>query len=339
MRQAGSDILSATINVAGLALLAFAPGYSQPESAVTSGGVEAGAFFDAVAASASSSDPPPVEFEIAEPLTTDDLPTPEFVPEQTQVAQQRDESVAVAAATLPVLEVRSRVRQSPRIDRPAPTPIGNADLVAAALAEQAATPAAPPPVKQDTEAKPEQQDGIPAPKSRTQPQPVPIRPVIAKKPSKPAPPPEPAKQPVERPVEKPAAKPATNQKPASKAPAQEPRQDEDSKPREASRKGGVGQASGADAVPRPLAGNGQPEYPPDAFDRRQEGTVVLHILVSEKGIAEKVTVAKSSGVKSLDNSAVKAVRDWKFQPAMRNGKPTALLVRKTINFRIDDSGN
>jgi protein TonB len=338
MRQAGSYILSATIHAAGLALLAFAPGYSRPESAVTSGGVEAGTFFDAVAASASSSDPPPVEFEIAEPLTTDDLPTPEFVPEQTQVAQQRNETVAVAEATLPVLEVRNRVRQSPRVDRPAPSPIANAELIAAALAEQAATPASPLPVKQDTAAKPEKQDTAPTPKPRPQPQPVPAPSVTEKKPSKPAPP-EPAKQPVARPVEKPAAKPATNPKPASKAPAQEPRQDEDSKPREASRKGGVGQASGADAVPRPLAGNGQPEYPPDAFDRRQEGTVVLHILVSDKGIAERVTVAKSSGVKSLDDSALKAVRDWKFQPAMRNGKPTALLVRKTINFRIDDSGN
>ena len=335
MRQAGSYILSATIHAAGLALLAFAPGYSRPESAVTSGGVEAGTLFDAVAASASSSDTQPVAFEVAEPLKTDDLPTPEFVPEQTQVAQQRDESVAVAAATLPVLEVRSRVRQAPRVDRPAPTPITNADLVAAALAEQAATPASPPPVEQNSEAKPKKQDAAPTAKPLLPPQPVPAPPVTEKKPSKPAPPPEP----VEQPVEKPAAKPATNPKPASKAPAQEPRQDKDSKPREASRKGGVGQASGADAVPRPLAGNGQPEYPPDAFDRRQEGTVVLHILVSETGIAEKVAVAKSSGVKSLDDSALKAVRVWKFQPAMRNGKPTALLVRKTINFRIDDSGN
>ena len=339
MRQAGSYILSATIHAAGLALLAFAPGYSQPESAVTSGGVEAGTFFDAVAASASSSDAPPVEFQIAAPLTTDDLPTPEFLPEQTQVALQQVEPFDVVEATLAVLEVRSRVRQSPRVDRPAPSPIANAELIAAALAEQAATPASPPPVEQNSEAKLEKQDAAPTSEPLPPPQPVPTHAVPEKKPSKPAPPPEPVKQPVERPVEKPAAKPAMNPKPASKAPAQELRQDEDSKPREASRKGGVGQASGADAVPRPLAGNGQPEYPPDAFDRHQEGTVILHILVSEKGIAEKVTVAKSSGVKSLDDSAVKAVRDWKFQPAMRNGKPTALLVRKTINFRIDDSGN
>jgi protein TonB len=337
MRQAGSYILSATIHAAGLALLAFAPGYSQPESAVMSGGVEAGTFFDAVAASASGSDVPPVEFEIAEPLTTDDLPAPEFVPEQTHVPQHRNETVAVA--TLPLLEVRSRVPQSPRIDRPAPLPIANTELIDAALAEHAATPVSPPPTEQNRDAKTEKQDASPVPEVVAQPQPLPAPPVTEKKPSKSTPPREPVRQPVERPVAKSVEQPATNPKPASKVPSPEPPHDKESKSREASRKGGVGQASGADAVPRPLAGNSQPEYPPDAFDRRQEGTVVLHILVSEKGIAEKVTVAKSSGVKSLDDSAVKAVRDWKFQPAMRNGKPTALLVRKTINFRIDDSSN
>lgn len=335
MRQAGSYILSATIHAAGLALLAFAPGYSRPESAVTSGGVEAGTLFDAVAASASSSDAPPVEFEIAEPLTTDDLPTPEFVPEQTQVAQQRDESVAVAAATLPVLEVRSRVRQSPRVDRPAPSPIANAELVAAALAEQTATPASPRSVKQDTEAKPEKQDAPLTPKALSEPQPVPAPPATEKKPSTPAPLPEPAKQPAKSPVEKPAVKPQPQTSDRSISDSAEKSKSDASAP---SRTGGASKTSGVDEYPRILPVNAQPEYPPAALRAGNEGRVLLAVLVSEKGQAAQVRLLTSSGFKSLDDSATAAVRSWKFQPAERAGRPTACWVKVPVNFRIDDSG-
>ena len=335
MRQAGSYILSATIHAAGLALLAFAPGYSRPESAVTSGGVEAGTLFDAVAASASSSDAPPVEFEIAEPLTTDDLPTPEFVPEQTQVAQQRNETVAVAEATLPVLEVRSRVRQSPRIDRPAPSPIANAELVAAALAEQAATPASPRSIKQNTEAKPEKQDAPLTPKALPEPQPVPAPPATEKKPSTPAPLPEPAKQPAKSPVEKPAVKPQPQTSDRSISDSAEKSKSDASAP---SRTGGASKTSGVDEYPRILPVNAQPEYPPAALRAGNEGRVLLAVLVSEKGQAAQVRLLTSSGFKSLDDSATAAVRSWKFQPAERAGRPTACWVKVPVNFRIDDSG-
>lgn len=357
MRQAGSYILSASIHAAGLALLAFAPGFSQPEFVVTSGGLEVGSLINSEFADASQSHMPPVEFELSESLATSarrnssNVSNPGanqgFAPERTLVPL-KPAAARVTVEALPALEVRRQVRQAPRVARPEPMRFDNAELAAAFLADQLASPV--PEATPITDSKPELPTLSPAPDSVTEavaPDTGPKSEVRSEGPVEPpAPEPEPdpkspapSVDPRSEPTEKPAAKPATNPKPVSKAPPQESRQDKDSKPREASRKGGVGQASGVDAVPRPLAGNGQPEYPPDAFDRRQEGTVVLHILVSEKGITEKVTVAKSSGVKSLDHSAVSALRDWKFQPAMRNGKPTALLVRKVINFRIDDSGN
>ena len=336
MRQAGSYILSATIHATGLALLAFASGYSRPESAVTSGGVEAGTLFNALVASESSSDAQPVEFETAQPLTADAVPTPEFFPEQTLIPQQQDDAIAIAAETLPVLEVLSRVRQSLRVDRPIPMPLTNADLVAAALAVQAAEPASTPPVERDSRAAPERKAELPAPEVATEPQPVPAPPVTESQLEKSAPPSAPAEKPVKRPAEKPASKPdhvksdqpTPNSTEQSKSDASAP-----------SRTGGASKTAGVDEYPRILPVNTQPEYPPAALQARHEGRVLLAVLVSEQGKAAKLRVIKSSGFKSLDDSATLAVRSWKFQPAERAGKPTACWVKVPVNFRIDDTTN
>ena len=334
MRQAGSYIVSATIHAAGLALLVFAPGYSRPESAVTSGAVEAGTLFDALAASASNSEVSPVEFETAQPLTTDPAPTPEFVPEQTQVPQQRDDAVVVAAETLPVLENRSRVRQLPRVDRPVPLPIANAELVAAALAEQAATPASPPPIELNSKANPKKQDAPSAPK--LVPQPVPEPAVTERKPEKPVSSPKPVDNPVRPPAEKPVAKPQRKESDQQTSDSAEQSKSDASAP---SRTGGASRTAGVDEYPRILPVNTHPEYPPAALQARHEGRVLLAVLVSEQGKAAKVRILKSSGFKSLDDSAAMAVRSWKFQPAERAGKPTACWVKVPVNFRIDDATN
>ena len=57
-----------------------------------------------------------------------------------------------------------------------------------------------------------------------------------------------------------------------------------------------------------------PEYP---FDERRAGItggVALAVLVSEEGLVADVQVLKSGGNRHFDNSAMKAVRQWKYQP-------------------------
>lgn len=336
MRQAGSYIVSATIHAAGLALLAFAPGYLRPQSAVTSGGVEVGAMLNAVAASASSSQEVPAEFEVAEPLTVDTLPDSAFAPEQTRLPLQQEAAVDVAVQTLPVLEVRSRIRQSPLVDRPIPLPINNAELVAAALAEQAATPPSRPvaePQRKPKQAKPEAPPSPEvSPPSRPSAEPQRLEQATVK----PALPPRPVERPDRAAVEKtkPTPKRQTTDQPTA-APA-EPSKSKSSSP---SRTGGSSRTAGVDEYPRILPVNAQPEYPPDALQAGHEGRVLLAVLVSEQGKAARVRLLTSSGFQSLDESAAAAVRTWKFQPAERAGKPTPCWVKVPVNFRIDDSAN
>lgn len=356
MRQAGSYILSATIHATGLALLAFAPGFSRPESSVTSGGVEAGTLFDALASSASSDETSPVEFAIAEPLTADTLLTatagtasstePEFAPERTHLPLDDGEAVAVAPDALPELEVPSDVRQSPRVARPIPQRIDNAELVAAALADQATSPADPPTVekqsvperlKSDQPSKPVQtpvSGKSPGETEKQRPQSKPAAPVSSTEK------PVASRKPIQPPIAKPAPKPAEKPKPEpAKQPPKQPSEKQDAEASAASRAGGASQQAGVDEYPRILPVNTQPEYPADALQLGQQGRVLLSVLVSEQGTAAQVRVLKSCGFKSLDDSAAAAVRTWKFRPAERAGEPAACWVKVPINFRIDTPSN
>ncbi len=66
--------------------------------------------------------------------------------------------------------------------------------------------------------------------------------------------------------------------------------------------------------------NRPPIYPEEAANRGEHGSVVLLIHVSGAGIATGVDVVESSGVASLDQAAVTAVRKWRFHPALREGE-------------------
>ncbi|KPN20339.1 hypothetical protein AO715_10695 [Xanthomonas sp. Mitacek01] len=92
----------------------------------------------------------------------------------------------------------------------------------------------------------------------------------------------------------------------------------------------------ADREARPVA---QPEipYPPAAARSREEGSLVLLVQVDANGNATDVTVEKRSGSRDLDRAAQQAVRDWKFEPAIKGGKPTASAVRVPIDFTLADA--
>ena len=90
------------------------------------------------------------------------------------------------------------------------------------------------------------------------------------------------------------------------------------------------------AVPaRPLV-SPRPLYPSQARRMGWEGTVGLQVLVDIAGNAAKVTVVAGSGYAVLDESAVDAVRRWRFAPARESGRPVAMVHEMRIRFRLDD---
>lgn len=82
------------------------------------------------------------------------------------------------------------------------------------------------------------------------------------------------------------------------------------------------------------AHNPKPDYPTIAKSRGWQGKVLLRVKVSAQGLSDGVTVEKSSGHEMLDESAIEAVKKWRFIPAKRGDTPVASSVIVPIVFTL-----
>jgi protein TonB len=104
--------------------------------------------------------------------------------------------------------------------------------------------------------------------------------------------------------------------------------------------GGSAAPSNSAAAPAeepPVALNAEPvvQYPPDLYDQRVEGDVVLRLFADSTGrlVPESTRVAESSGFAALDSAAVKGVARLRYAPARRHGHPVATTFLQTMEFR------
>ncbi|CAN7354280.1 energy transducer TonB [Pseudoxanthomonas sp. LjRoot143] len=84
---------------------------------------------------------------------------------------------------------------------------------------------------------------------------------------------------------------------------------------------------------RPLAGNAEPKYPASMLRAGVGGTVVVLAEVDAQGNPVNVSVVERSGERDLDRAALSAVKQWRFEPAMRNGKAIATSVKVPVDFK------
>jgi protein TonB len=113
---------------------------------------------------------------------------------------------------------------------------------------------------------------------------------------------------------------------------------------------GFAQQEGDSATPRPQqtamdVGPGvsppqpifapDPDYPLSVRKGRHkiQGTCVLGLIVDERGMVRDVHVTRSLD-KRLDQNAMDAVSQWKFKPAVKDGKPVAVRTSVEVDFRL-----
>jgi protein TonB len=89
-----------------------------------------------------------------------------------------------------------------------------------------------------------------------------------------------------------------------------------------------------DELPRKLAANSPPVYPATEHRLGIEGRVILRVTISSTGRAAALRIETSSGSTALDQSAVAAVRGWRFSPAIRSGKAVEFEILVPVNFSI-----
>jgi TonB family protein len=109
---------------------------------------------------------------------------------------------------------------------------------------------------------------------------------------------------------------------------------------------GLGQGSGGGTgggVYRPGSGvinprilrEVKPQYTADAMRAKVQGTVLLECVVLPDGTVGRVDVVKSlDPTFGLDAEAVKAAKQWRFQPGTKSGEPVAVLVTIELTFTL-----
>jgi len=96
--------------------------------------------------------------------------------------------------------------------------------------------------------------------------------------------------------------------------------------------GGVFKVGGGVSAPRPVF-TPDPEYSEEARKAKYQGTCVLWLIVGPDGRPKDIRVARTLGL-GLDEKAIEAVKNWKFEPAMKDGKPVSVQINVEVSFRL-----
>jgi protein TonB len=96
--------------------------------------------------------------------------------------------------------------------------------------------------------------------------------------------------------------------------------------------GGVYRIGGGVSAPA-LIFKVEPEYSEEARKAKFQGTVVLYVVVDEKGQPRELKVVRPLGL-GLDEKAIEAVQKWRFKPGVKDGKPVPVAATVEVNFRL-----
>jgi TonB family protein len=96
--------------------------------------------------------------------------------------------------------------------------------------------------------------------------------------------------------------------------------------------GGLYRVGGGVSAPRPVY-DPDPEYSEEARRAKFQGIVLLWVVVGPDGRPRDVRVQRSLGM-GLDEKALEAVRRWRFEPSMLDGRAVAVQVNIEVNFRL-----
>jgi len=76
----------------------------------------------------------------------------------------------------------------------------------------------------------------------------------------------------------------------------------------------------------------EPEYPPMAVAAKVTGIVILEATVNEAGAVTDVRTLRS--IILLDQAAINAVKQWRYQPLILNGTPVPFILTVTLSFSL-----
>jgi TonB family protein len=96
--------------------------------------------------------------------------------------------------------------------------------------------------------------------------------------------------------------------------------------------GGVFKVGGGISAPQPVS-TPDPEYTEQARVAKTQGTCILWLIVDDQGRPRDIRVVRGLGM-GLDAKAIEAVKQWKFQPAMKDGRPVNVQISVEVGFKL-----
>jgi TonB family protein len=82
-----------------------------------------------------------------------------------------------------------------------------------------------------------------------------------------------------------------------------------------------------------LLSSAEPRYTPLAREQKVNGSVLISLIVNVQGFPQNVQIIQGLGY-GLDENAVAAVEQYRFKPAMLDGKPVAVELNVQVTFKI-----
>ena len=77
-----------------------------------------------------------------------------------------------------------------------------------------------------------------------------------------------------------------------------------------------------------------PKYPTKALQAGIQGYVTMDVIIDATGSVTKVTVVESEPGRLFDRAAIQAMKRYKFQPKMVDGRPQPQKAKQTIKFEL-----
>lgn len=96
--------------------------------------------------------------------------------------------------------------------------------------------------------------------------------------------------------------------------------------------GGVFKVGGGISAPRAISAP-DPEYTEEARNAKTQGTCVLWLIVDQQGHPRDIRIVRGLGF-GLDARAIDAVKQWRFQPAMKDGQPVNVQISVEVAFHL-----
>src|SRR5246500_802685 len=96
--------------------------------------------------------------------------------------------------------------------------------------------------------------------------------------------------------------------------------------------GGIFHVGGGVSPPRQIYAP-EPEFSEEARKAKYQGVCTLGLIVGTDGRPSNIRVLNSLGM-GLDEKAMEAVRNWKFEPAMKDGHPVRVEIAVEVDFHL-----